>query len=314
MSLATLPARAASKLRTNWHRWRFRRVARRARELPPLPVGHLPFVMLSMVHTRDVDAYLVAAHSFARHVPPQRIVVVCDPSITDADRATLRASIPHVELVRAEDFRHPELPVGGCWERLQAMAHYAHSAYVVQLDADTVTTGPLPEVLECILNDIAFTTGERPGQTRVSHQQAKEEAERWLAEHDAHIQDVAELLLPEAVVSSRWYVRGCAGFFGVVRIDDLLAQILEFSREMRRLTGPRWNEWGTEQITANYVAARYERFRVLPYPKYGTPPRDQTLPALGHFMGSIRFDSDNYRKAAAGALRCLSTGVARQHG
>lgn len=304
MSLLTLPSRAARRLRQDWHRWRFAITARGARSLPPLPRGHLPFVMLSMVHTRDVDAYLVAAHSFALQVPPERVVVVCDPSITDADRATLRASIPHAELVRAEDFRHPELPVGGCWERLQAMTSYAQSAYVVQLDADTVSSGPLPEVVAAICSGSAFTLGEKSDQRRVSLADASATAAAW-QRPNVHVQGLAEYMMAQARLSGSWYVRGCAGFFGLPRNDRALDEALAYSREMRRLIGERWTEWGTEQVTSNYLAANCERFAVLPWPKYATPGRDAPNPVFSHFIGAIRFSTPAYRRAASLAIAAL---------
>lgn len=303
MSLLHLPSRVARRLRQDWHRWRFAAAARGARALPPLPRGHLPYVMLSMVHTRDVDAYLVAAQSFARQVPPERVVVVCDPSITDADRAALRASIPHIELVRAEDFRHPELPVGGCWERLQAMTHYAKSAYVVQLDADTVSSGPLPEVVEAIRSGSAFILGERPDQSRVSLAEASAAAAgRQRPNTHVHVQGVAEYMMGQAQLSGAWYVRGCAGFFGLPSSNHVLDDALAYSREMRRLVGERWNEWGTEQVTSNYLAANCEGFAVLPWPKYATPSHRAPNPVFSHFIGTIRFASAAYRHAASQAI------------
>ncbi|MGC3984928.1 MAG: hypothetical protein QM777_09450 [Pseudorhodoferax sp.] len=307
MSLLHLPSRVERRLRQDWHRWRFAAVARGARSLPPLERGHLPYVMLSMVHTRDVDAYLVAAQSFARQVPPERVVIVCDPSITDADRAVLRAAIPHVELVRAEDFRHPELPVGGCWERLQAMTHYAQSAYVVQLDADTVSSGPLPEVVEAIRSGSAFILGERPDQCRVSLAEASAAAAgRQRPNTHVHVQGVAEYMMGQAQLSGAWYVRGCAGFFGLPQSGHFLDDALAYSREMRRLVGERWNEWGTEQVTSNYLAANCEGFAVLPWPKYATPSQRAPNPVFSHFIGMIRFASDAYRHAASQAIAAVA--------
>jgi hypothetical protein len=305
MSLMNLPSRVERRLRQDWHRWRFATAARGARSLPPLPRGHLPYVMLSMVQTRDVDAYLVAAQSFARQVPPERVVVVCDPSITDADRIVLRASIPHVELVRAEDFRHPELPVGGCWERLQAMTYYAQSAYVVQLDADTVSSGPLPEVVEAIGSGSAFTLGEKPDQHRVSLAEASTNAAPW-QRPNVHVQGLAEYMMAEARLSGSWYVRGCAGFFGLPQSDSALDEALAYSREMRRLLGERWKEWGTEQVTSNFLAANCEKFAVLPWPKYATPGRNAPKPVFSHFIGTIRFTSAAYRHAAAQAIAAVA--------
>jgi hypothetical protein len=292
-------------LRERWHRWRFRRSARQVMRLNPLPVGDLGYTLLSMVQKKDLHPYLLAALSLARQAPPRRVVVICDPSIDTQDRAAIRQLIPHVELEEAKDYRHPRLPTGGCWERLQAICHHAARGYVVQLDADTVTRGPVPEVREAIAGQRAFCLAERANQTRCTFEQAREVAAGWAAEPEPHVQAVAEVSLLDARLPGRWYVRGCAGFAGFPQRQDYLAQVLEFSAEMQRLCGERWQSWGSEQVTCNYVLANQEAFSLLPWPRFAMPEPGRPLPDFAHFMGSVRFTSDRYRQTLLRSLESL---------
>ena len=158
----------------------------------PLAPGHRPFVALSMVQHTDIAAYLVAIKSFAYFMQPMQIVVVCDPTITPDDKQLLGQHLPHALFNGVAEFRHPQLPVGGCWERLQAVAHYAKTNFVVQLDADTVTLAPLPEVAEAIEQRQGFVLNgflpgddddDEPAKDLASLAQASHYALRWSPRH-----------------------------------------------------------------------------------------------------------------------------------
>ncbi|HWU85307.1 MAG TPA: hypothetical protein VN028_08210, partial [Rhodocyclaceae bacterium] len=186
--------RARRRLRRDYCKWRYANAVRKIVQTPPLSRGNLPFMLLSMVHTRDVLSYLVAVKSFARQANPESIVVVCDPTISDADRALLREQIPHIELRDAETFAHPGVPRGGCWERLQAIAHYSPHHYVVQLDADTVTTGPVDSVCAAIRSRAGFVLGEERGQRLLTLAESSARAAPLLAPN-AHVQTHSEAAL-----------------------------------------------------------------------------------------------------------------------
>jgi hypothetical protein len=66
----------------------------------PLKRGRLPVTALSMVQHKDIAAYLVAIKSFAYFLQPEKIVVICDPSITPDDEKLLVQHIPHATLHR----------------------------------------------------------------------------------------------------------------------------------------------------------------------------------------------------------------------
>jgi hypothetical protein len=280
-------ARLAAALARRWHRRRFAQAARPVLACAPLRRGNEPLTVLSMVQPADTLAYLLALRSFARYINPQRVVVVCDPSMTPADTQRLRQAVPHIELRRAEEFRHRALPVGGTWERLAAITEYAARGYVLQLDADTVTRGPLEEVRQALAAGQGFVLGERAGQGLVTLEEAHADAAAW-QRPGLHVQGVAEFVMAQAGLAGTHYVRGCSGFTGFARTAGLQARLIDFSQRMQGLLGPRWNEWGTEQVASNYLVANLSGTRVLPFPAYGTPDQFAHQPRFLHFICSMR--------------------------
>ena len=300
-----LGQRLHARLRRDWHRLSFERAVRGVQQCAPLARGPLPLIVLSMVQSRDTLPYLLALFSFTRYLNPARVVVVCDPSMTAADLQTLKTMVPHIELRRAEEFRHPALPVGGCWERLSAVTEYAASNYVIQLDADTVTRSAIDEVRQAVLASSSFVLGERPQQRVTTLEEAQAFATPW-QKPGLHIQGVAEYVLPRAALSGSRYVRGCAGFTGFHRTTGLRERLIEFSDQLRQLTGARWTEWGTEQVASNYLVANLDGTTVLPFPDYGTPDQLAADPRFVHFIGSQRFETGHYAEIAGQVIRELA--------
>lgn len=293
----SLLQRISHRLNTDYHRYQFMRSAKRIVETAPLTRGNLPFTVLSMVHHRDVYPYLIAIRSFALWANPQRIVVVCDPTLSPEDQSIIRQQIPHIEFRRADEFTHPDIPRGGCWERLYAISEYAQSDYIIQLDADTVTMASITEVVDAACNQRGFVIGEKPAQTLVTFDEAEQTARPWQSP-TVHVQGLSEFLLKETSLPDRMYVRGCAGFTGFPPAANIRNMLEEFSRQMQQKTGARWKEWGTEQVASNYLVANLHGTTVLPFPKYGTPDVIDQNTCFTHFIGSMRFINGNYRKAA----------------
>lgn len=251
-------------------------------------------VLLSMVHHRDVLPYLLAAKSFARFVVPAKVVIVADPSITDADREVLTRHIPGLCFRNAAEFHCPELPKGGTWERLTAIAEYARQDFVIQLDADTVATKPMPEVEQAIRDNRGFLLGTED----IQQIQPAAEVANWAKgqlEGNDHVQLVAESVLDRLSDQQRWkYVRACSGFAGFPRGAFDKVQLIQISREMGALLGARWAEWGTEQFSSNLVLASMEGSKLLPHPKYCAPHRANGDTAFRHFIGYVRHSTPLY--------------------
>src|SRR3546814_3230425 len=86
------------------------------------------------------------------------------------------------------------------------------------------------------------------------------------------------------------YVRGCSGFAGFARGNNRRIATA-FSQAVSTLVGPqRWKEWGTEQVTSNFVIANNDNARVLPPASYinywGSPPSADVR--FLHFVGTYR--------------------------
>ena len=306
-----LLSRVNQRLRRDYFRWHYGTTARSILDTAPLARGAEPFTLLSMVHQRDVFPYLVALKSFARQANPRRVVIVCDPSIGDAERAIFMRHIPHVELRGAVEFVHPEIPRGGTWERIFAISHYVKEDYVVQMDADTTTTGAIPEVLAAIRDASGFAIGEVPGQQLMTLQGACENATPWIEDGSTHVISFAEVALPKVgLANNRMYVRGCSGFSGFPASVGMVDELVDFSARMRRHLGERWNQWGTEQVTSNYIVANSRNPFVLPYPKYGTPDTADNSTVFWHFIGPMRFINTKYATVTRGLVDSLRPSLA----
>ncbi|TXT32645.1 MAG: hypothetical protein FD131_218 [Rhodocyclaceae bacterium] len=290
------------------NRRRFDRKLQGILDTNPIHLGNTPLTLLSMVHHRDVLSYLLAAKSFARFIVPAKVVIVADPSITPADRELLKRHIPEVCFRNAAEFHCQELPKGGTWERLTAIAEYAQERFVIQLDADTVATKAMPEVELAIRENHAFLLGTEDVQQIQPVVQIATWAKGRLAGDD-HVQLVAESVLDGLSDQSRWkYVRACSGFAGFPRGAFGKEQLVRISQEMSALLGERWKEWGTEQFTSNLVLASMEGAKLLPHPKYCAPHRANGDTAFRHFIGYVRHTTPLYAILAGQVAAELRSG------
>lgn len=285
------------KLRVAANRRCFDRELRGILDTPPLFLGGDHFIALSMVHHRDVHAYLLAIKSFCRFFHPHRIVVVTDPTITKVDRSIIADHVHGIEFVRAEDYRELGLPQGGCWERLIAISEFSENDYVIQLDADTVTLSDMAEVRSAVEARSSFVLATEDGQDFVTAAEAAAWA-RPRAESGEHVQIIAEANLDRLPgTDSAFYVRGCAGFSGFAPRSFNRNQLREFSHAMGVALGDTWSAWGTEQFASNYMVSNSAGARVLPHPKYCHPGRERPSTVFLHFIGYVRFDTDRYAQA-----------------
>lgn len=298
-----LPIRVFRRIKTGLVKAMYSREVVGVLKTAPLQPGREPFIALSMVHHRDVLSYLVAIKSFSRFANPARVVIVCDPSIDRADESIFRAHVPHAELRRAEEFRDPRIPQGGTWERLAAIMTYLGDHYVVQLDADTVTIDPVHEVTSAIRMGRGFVLGGDRRQQRI--ETLDETSARASKVPPTHIQTLAEQVISTADLKFGNYIRGCSGFTGFPAEPTFQDEFFDFSEKMARKTCGRWAEWGTEQVTSNYLVANARDTVVLPVARYSTPVVSTPETAFLHFIGPERFTSRNYEKTSGLAIEAL---------
>ena len=307
----SLLSRVIQRVKRDYFRGRYAKAVDQVLTTSPLKQGTMPFVLLSMVHQRDVQSYLVAVKSFAHFLNPERIVVVCDPSITPANRAVLTQHVPHVELRDADEFTHPEIPQGGTWERLFAIANFSIDNYVIQLDADTLTAHPIAEVRDAVYGGYGFVLGEMPNTPVRSLAETRENALPWM-KPGAHIQGIAETeMVNVGLPADARYIRGCSGFTGFPRSATMREQMIDFSRRMGAKLGNDWKRWGTEQVTSNYLVANSPGFKPLPFPKYCTPDCATNETVFFHFIGSMRFINSRYEAVSRQAIDMIRSVSAR---
>lgn len=265
-------------------------------------------MILSQLYHPDLTMYMLAAKSFARFLRPKGFVIV-DDGLTQGDKDVLRAHFEHIQFVPSEAMRDGACPVGGCWERLLALSAFNKDHYVIQLDADTLTISAPEEVLQCVAAGRTFTLGTSSGTHFVSF----DEASRHAHAHDSsHVQNRAERALGQYPgKESMRYVRGCAGFTGFAKGQLARNRIEEFSGQMEALIGAaKWREWGSEQVTSNYMAANVPDAMVLPVDRYPfwAPSVSIKVAALLHFFGTFRYSAGMYLRQARKVIACLNNG------
>src|ERR1039458_8290527 len=109
----------------------------------PLQIRDNGVKILSMVCHRDLIMYLVAAKSFYCKLGFGSFVVIDDGSLTAGDREILERHLSLPQIVHKDVVSTVGCPKGGTWERLLKILDLTHSSYVIQLDADTLTLGPI---------------------------------------------------------------------------------------------------------------------------------------------------------------------------
>lgn len=274
-----------------------RRVAFLA-ETPPVSLGGGPAAprVLSQLQHKDVLMYLAAIKSFARRVSLSGVHVVDDGSLTPEDRRLLGRHVPGVQFLQLGDCRDSRLPVGGTWERLIAIARLSESGYVVQLDADTLSVGSLDEVARACGENRSFTIGTWNGQVIEPVMASAQRAQEALRRTGPHVQMLAEARFDQLErAASLHYVRGCSGFAGFARGAGKLDLMYEFSSQMQRMLGDTWNNWGSEQVTSNFLVANQPDALVLPHPDYTDCEKMQAgKTRFVHFIGTCRFRGRRY--------------------
>lgn len=269
---------------------------------PPLRPRPAPLRIVSMLRHDDVLMYLLAIKSFYRRIDGGEIIVLDDGTLTDADRAILHEHIEAFQIVRIDDIDTGPCPRGGAWERLLYILDQSRESYVVQLDADILTTGPLQDVVAATRGNRAFTLRGGPGEAVVDLPAA---AAQVSGLDPRYLQIRAELALPGLPAElGRLYIRGSAGFAGFARGGPGRDIAEAFSTRMEAMMGRAWHGWGTEQVTSNFIVANSPDPVALPWPTYCCfePPCDGSGAHLVHFVGTWRFQRGVYIRQSRAAI------------
>ena len=296
------------QLKDRVRRYRFAKACKGVLQASPVATdASSNLVVLSQVQHKDVLLLLLAVKSFARQVRPRTVCVLNDGSLSANDRAVLREHIPGVNMLELAEFRSAVCPRGGTWERLLAIASLVRDHYVIQLDSDTLTIGPIEEVRHCIEHQAAFALGTWNNQKIETMRERCETAKKPAHQTDSHVQVIAEANLDKLDdFESLRYVRGCSGFAGFARQSFTREFVEAISGQMQGAIGAKWSEWGSEQVMSNIVIANIPNAIVLPHPKYADCHKMQVrVTEFIHFIGSCRFDDGNYARLGAQVIARL---------
>jgi hypothetical protein len=298
----------------------FLRQARAVLDTPPLVPRDDGVILFSMMGTRVLLPYLLAVKSLHAQLRRGRVVILDDGTLSAADKTVLARHLGDPRLLHIADVDTGDGPRGGTWERLLTLLDLRRDAYVIQLDSDTVTFGPVPEIAAAIDAGRSFTLRGDAVDSELltlSAIAARTPADSHRDDPATHVQGAIESVMDQVTIDGREglrYVRGCSGFAGFAPGGEGRALAEAFSREASRLLGAkRWAEWGSEQVTSNFVVANEPDPLLLPYGRY-LNFWDEGLPAdvrFVHFIGTYRYHRGAYAAAAVRTAAALRRETAR---
>lgn len=259
-----------------------------------------PAVLVSQLCHRDLAMYLLAVKSLGRYVCPSMVYVLDDTTLTESDKGILRRHIQPVEILPITSVKNPVCPKGGTWERLLFILDLVAASYVIQLDSDTLTLRVPSSVQHHMTHGVSFTLGEWAGQKIVSARESAALVTKEVERGSVHVQMVSEASLHLLTGADRLkYVRGCSGFVGFAKGSFARSAAENFSQQMATIVGEqKWSEWGSEQVTSNFIVANSANAAVLPFPEYcyHGPQVDFMAATFVHFIGSYRFHAGSYAR------------------
>ena len=278
-------------------------------DTPPIVPKQDGLVLFSMIGTAVLLPYLVAVKSLWGELGRGRIAILDDGTLTAQDRAILAHHCGDPELFAIDRVDTGGFPKGGCWERFLTILDHRGGEYWVQLDSDTVTLGPVPEVAQAIATNRSFTLlggGDAEG-LPLDIREFSEAAYPGGAE-DGHIQTQVESRMRQVDREGWRYVRGCAGFAGFAAGGPGRNLATAFLAQMADLVGKeQMAVWGTEQIASNFHIANEAQPVLLPYARYmnywNADWADDTR--FVHFVGTHRYDNGAYERASVAAIERL---------
>lgn len=296
------------RFRIGWAKRRFDAQISEVLDTPPIRLEPANFTIFSMVANADVLMYLMAIKSLYARIGRGKIAAIIDRDMPDERRAILERHIPGVRFVILEDIDTGPCQRGGTWERVLHLLDHAREEYAVQLDADTLTTGPVEEVLDCISANRAFTLGTWEGQKIVPVTAASAYAKGLNSDHIQVLTERALTGLPDAAELK--YVRGSSGFAGFARGGFDRRRAEDFHVAMADLFGKRFREWGTEQVTSNFAVANSPDPVVLPYPDYAIlhPRLDIAKTRFFHYIGTYRYKDGTYVRKGRQFIASIAAG------
>lgn len=292
------------KIKVKLEKYRFDKVISNIYKTKPLIMSEDGPIFLSQLCHRDLASYLLALKSIYTYFGRGIVKIINDGSLTPNDIDILNTHIPNLEIIEINSISTSSLPSGGTWERLIKIIELTRNNYVIQLDADVLTMGPINHVVECFNENRSFILGTYSGK-KVNHvSYTSELARSWISSGKTKNINVGLLAeanldsIPNSMPSN--YVHGSSGFAGFGKEQFEIESLEQLSAFMYQKVGTRWREWGSEQIASNYVLANASDTGVLPLDLYAChePHVQPEKRSLVHFIGSHRYSDGTYRNAA----------------
>jgi hypothetical protein len=303
----TIVHRILRKISGIYRRRSFELVTRGILDTPPLEMDASGPLFVSMVCHTDVERYLLALKSIYRHIRAGAALVIDDGTLDDGDRATIARHVPLCSFVPVSTIDTGPCPQGGTWERLLYAIDLTRTNYVIQIDSDTLTQAPVPEVIEAWRANRSWTLGTDVGQTLRPASEVAAMVRSW-PQQPPTIGMIAEMTIGEEPhLAMTKYIHGSSGFAGFARGAHDRGLLYTFSRQMQAHLGVRWSEWGTEQIASNWAIANAPDAAVLPFDRYASfePWVDPHTRAFLHFIGTYRYDRGIYAAMARKVIAAL---------
>ncbi|MDP5031435.1 hypothetical protein [Paraglaciecola sp.] len=300
------------RLQSRLNKKRFAAVAQRVRNTPPIALPKdADVVVVSQVYHNAMDMTLLAIKSFIKYFSNETLVeLIDDGSLNAEDYELLNWHLPGVKIIHINSIELGELPSGGTWERLTYIMKRSQDKYVIQVDTDTITCGPIDDVYSAVKANQAFSIGNPRWSNKVPTEYTAAYATSFGNEHvqflgERHLHTLKSFELP-------YYLRVCSAFTGFPKGQVVMQDLVAFSNEMQSLLGDKkWNEWGSEQFSSNVMISKLTNSFALPWPKYQNfmqpvySGQHKGIVSVFHFIGSHRFYARTYEKLAAQTVEKL---------
>jgi hypothetical protein len=255
----------------------------------------------SMVSHSTIAMYLVAVKSFMENFGYGSIEAIDDGSLTQHDIEMLHHHIPHLNVTKADDIETYGCPTYISWKRLFRIQQLAETSYVIQLDSDTISLGPLVEVNERVTKNQGYLIGSERWGKAIDVNLLRDIVSQW---NNTHVQPLAEINFHKMdfFADGTKYIRACAGFAGYPKGFATVEQIQALSNEIESYVGKEtWYGWGSEQTATMCLISKTSNASVLPWPYYQNfkfPQSNEHINSMNliHFIGSNRYDDNVYTR------------------
>jgi len=217
----------------------FCRNVKRSAPVASDPTG--PFVV-TLLHNAAVTQYLIAIKSFAQFSSGWDFAILNDGTLSERNIDCLRYHIKGVKIFKISDVADRRLPRGGCWERLTLVSQLSDQKFVVQIDSDTITRNPIPEVQQYVSDGTPFTLAGHPLTRVVSNEEV---SDGWKNTNAIAVQSQAERAM--GAFSTLWpmYASGCAAFSGYPKKSLPIDEVVRVSNTFQNALGNTWDSWGS---------------------------------------------------------------------